>query len=123
MMMIRMCVCLDGCSDEDEQLVVENNPRGSISWTEGNIGATIMSRCPCRLVPVPRFASRLCLGNFVGGGQWAASNKSACQFDELSFELCDARVSVSAGSRRRLLPCIDFWAELDLTFNCYFETL
>ena len=83
----------DGCSAEDENLVVRDNARGSISWTGGNVGITAMSRCPCGLVPAPRFASRLCEGDFVRGGQWIESNKSACEFDELSFELCDATVS------------------------------
>ena len=87
-----MC-SLDGCGVEAEQLIVAGVHMGNIQWTEESIGMTATSRCPCGMLPVPLQATRVCTGNFTAGGQWMASNKSACEFDNLSVELCNASVS------------------------------
>lgn len=89
-----MCAA-DACTVDNETLVVGNTVRGTIDWTDGLLGFTALSRCPCDLVPVPRHASRMCGGDFNTGGVWMPSDKSPCEFDDHSFALCGANVSLS----------------------------
>ena len=77
----------------EETLIVADAERGTIQWGPGTLGVTSLLRCPCDLVDVPRYASRMCGGDFLTGAVWMESNKSACEFDSLSFQLCGATVS------------------------------
>ena len=81
--------------------MVAGRVRGTIQWATGILGMTSTYRCPCDLVPVPRYAARVCGGDFAIGAQWLTSNTSACEFDVLSFQLCDATVSLYSANYRR----------------------
>lgn len=85
----------DSCAAEMEQLMVADRVRGTLQWTATNLGMTSTHRCPCGLVPIPRYAARVCGGSFGSGAMWTDSDTFACEFDELSFELCDAPVRIT----------------------------
>lgn len=79
---------------------------------------TSSSRCPCDLVAVPRHASRMCGGDFLTGAMWMESNKSACEFDSLSFQLCGATVSpVNCKVTLLLLT-----SSMPFILSCFFDT-
>lgn len=85
--------CVDGCRPESEQLMMAGTLMGDVQWTETSIGMTATAMCPCGLVQIPMQTTRVCSGNFSTGGVWMPANSSACDYDNLSVELCNAAVS------------------------------
>jgi len=61
-----------------------------LQWPETPIGAVAVVQCPCETNTVYRAARRACNGDFISGGRWESPVDVACNFSDLSRQLCQS---------------------------------
>ena len=64
-------------------------------WSEANIGVQVNRSCPCGNKNSEEGgilqATRYCRGDFTSGAMWTAPNVAACNFSDLTREICGLR--------------------------------
>ena len=63
----------------------------TIFWPETNIGGQAVVKCPCGNGSLDNQllqATRYCGGNFTNGAKWTEANIAACNFSDLTREIC-----------------------------------
>ena len=62
-------------------------------WPEANIGVQVIRSCPCGSKSSKDEgileATRYCGGDFINGAIWSEANIAACNFSDLTREICD----------------------------------
>ena len=62
-------------------------------WPETNIGVQVIRSCPCGNQSSDDAgiltATRYCGGDFFNGAIWAEASVAACNFSDLTREICD----------------------------------
>ena len=65
----------------------------TILWPETNIGVQVIRSCPCGSKSSKGGgileATRYCGGDFTNGATWAEANIAACNFSDLTRDICD----------------------------------
>ena len=64
----------------------------AILWPETNIGVQVIRSCPCGNQSSEGggilTATRYCGGDFINGALWSGANAMACNFSDLTREIC-----------------------------------
>ena len=64
-------------------------------WPEVNIGVQVIRSCPCSNKSSEGSgilqATRYCGGDFTSGAMWTEPNVAACNFSDLTREICGLR--------------------------------
>jgi len=81
---------LDACSEDVTTVlsVSQSELNFQLQWPETPIGAVAVVQCPCESNTVYRAARRACGGDFISGGRWESPVDVACNFSDLSRQLC-----------------------------------
>ena len=84
----------------------------TIFWPETNIGVQVIKSCPCGNKSSEERgilqATRYCGGDFTSGGMWTEPNVAACNFSDLTREICGLRNVSHTCSTVILIETINF---------------